>query len=75
MSCIPGDIREEKNYEYAIRSLSSNTELRLLIAGNPANQSISIHNYKALARDLNVVDRIMWVEQFLADSELAACIN
>lgn len=72
---IVGNIREEKNYRLVIESLTYLPEIKLLIAGAPANSSVNIQELKDLAGTLGVEDRIIWEIKFLSDQELAACIE
>lgn len=72
---IPGNIRPEKNYEIAIRMLSCCQNIKLIIAGKPANSSVQTARYKQLAVKLKVENRIIWIERFLSDSELASVIT
>ncbi len=72
---ILGNIREEKNYHLAIESLTRFPSMKLIIAGNPANQNVNISFYKDLAFNLNVSERVIWIERFLTDSEMASLIQ
>ena len=75
MLAIIGNIRQEKNYEMAIRCLTSSPDLTLLIAGNVANSSVNIEVWKQFAAELGVHDRIRWSVRYLSESELAAAIK
>ncbi len=72
---ILGNIRMEKNYEQAIRSLQHLPDYRLLIAGRPANSSVSVESLNAMAFDLNLSDRIIWIVEYLTEEQLAAAIE
>jgi glycosyltransferase involved in cell wall biosynthesis len=72
---IPGNIRREKNYEAAIRLISQHVNYRLLVAGNTANSDVNTEEYKRLAQQLGVSERIYWIEKYLSEAELAACIE
>lgn len=72
---ILGNIRKEKNYPLAIQSLVNYPELKLVIAGNPANQNVDVSSYKLLAEKLKVDKRVIWIERYLTDSELSSLID
>jgi glycosyltransferase involved in cell wall biosynthesis len=71
---ILGNIRDEKNYALAIQSLPSLPGAKLIIAGAPSHSGVSINEYKELAKKLKVADRIIWIEKFLTEAELATVI-
>ena len=71
---IPGNIREEKNYDIAIRSLVSLPDFALLIAGAPANARVDSDRYRSLASDCGVADRVFWLERYLSAGELSAVV-
>ena len=70
-----GNIRHEKNYHLAIQALPSVPHLHLVIAGRASSSAVDVNAYKALAEDLGVADRIIWLDRFLSDGELAAVIT
>lgn len=70
-----GNIRKEKNYEFAIRALKSIAGARLVIAGNPANTDIDLRVFKAEAEKHGVSERILWCIRYLEEDELAAVIT
>ena len=72
---IPGNIREEKNYDLAIEALSRLPEHILIIAGSASNARVDIQQYKNLATRLGVSDRVIWIEKFLTEAELSAVIE
>jgi glycosyltransferase involved in cell wall biosynthesis len=72
---IPGNIREEKNYDLAIEAISSLPEYILIIAGSASNARVNIQQYKNLAAKLGVSDRVIWIEKFLTEAELSAVIE
>jgi glycosyltransferase involved in cell wall biosynthesis len=72
---ILGNIRDEKNYRTAIQALPSLAGARLLIAGSPSHSGVDIEEYKILAQKLKVEDRVIWIEKFLSESEMAAAIQ
>lgn len=74
MMSILGNIREEKNYELALRALKKLPDHVLLIAGSPANSSVDITGLKALAEHEGVKSRVLWLEYYLSSMELSACI-
>lgn len=71
---ILGNIRKEKNYELAIRAMKELPWLGLIIAGSAANSAVEAAEYHQLATSLGVNDRIIWVERFLSEAEMAAAI-
>jgi len=75
MITVIGNIRSNKNYEMAIQSLKELEELNLLIAGSRANSSVDVEALKQLAADLGVADRVIWIERYLRDDELASIIS
>ena len=74
-AAILGNIREEKNYELAIRALQQFPQLGLVVAGKASTRHISVAGYKALAEDLGVSSQIIWIEKFLTEGEMAAVIQ
>jgi glycosyltransferase involved in cell wall biosynthesis len=72
---IIGNIREEKNYQLSIQTLPSLPEAVLVIAGSPSHSAVNIQEYKDLSKKLNVEDRIIWIEKFLTEDEIAAVIQ
>lgn len=72
---ILGNIRPEKNYKLAIQSLTKVSGSCLLIAGNPSNSSVDTANLKQLAEEIGIADRVLWIEKFLSDEEMAATIQ
>jgi len=74
-AAILGNIREEKNYELAIRALQQFPQLGLVIAGKASTRHISVDGYKSLAEELGVSSRIVWIERFLTEGEMAAVIE
>lgn len=72
---IVGNIRREKNFALAIQSLKEIPTAKLIIAGKPANSSVSVKEYKKLASELGVDDRIFWHTEYLTEEELSAAIQ
>ena len=72
---ILGNIRSEKRYEDIIRLLPLHNNWILLIAGSSANSNVDTWAYKQEAQMLKVEDQILWVERYLTESELTACIE
>ncbi|MGB3617747.1 MAG: glycosyltransferase [Catalinimonas sp.] len=72
---IPGNIRDEKNYERALRALAQVPEATLLVAGAPSHSGVTTDRYRALATELGVGERTVWIERFLTDAELAAVVE
>lgn len=72
---ILGNIREEKNYDIAIKSLALYPNLKLIIGGRKANSGVDIDMYHKLASDLKVTNQVIWLERFLTDAELSAIIT
>lgn len=75
LAVIIGNIRAEKNYDLAIKSLPDFPNLKLLVAGRAANSGMDTGIYKRLAAELGVSDRVLWIERFLSDEDLAAVIQ
>ena len=74
-AAILGNIRAEKNYQLAIEALAQLPTLGLLIAGKASHQGVDVEAYKAQALAAGVADRIIWVERFLTEAEMAAVID
>jgi glycosyltransferase involved in cell wall biosynthesis len=72
---ITGNIRAEKNYEHAVRALKNFPDVKLLIAGKAANSTVNPESLKALARSEGVSDRVVIIEKFLTEAELASVIK
>ena len=72
---IIGNIRAEKNYDLAIRALPNIPGLRLVFAGRPANTGVNPDEYRRLAEELGVSERILWIERFLSEGEMSAIIK
>lgn len=70
-----GNIRQEKNYHLAIEALGFYPNLHLIIAGSPANSRVNIDEYKTLAINKKVADRIVWIEKFLTEEEISAVVE
>lgn len=71
-ACIPGNIRSEKNYHHAIGALAEIKNMILIIAGKKANSNIDIEKYKKQALELGVEKRLIIIEKYLSNHELAA---
>jgi glycosyltransferase involved in cell wall biosynthesis len=72
---IPGNIRPEKNYDLAIRALPELPDHVLVVAGSASNGRVDTRPWKELAMQLGVSERVIWVEKFLSEAELAAVIE
>lgn len=72
---ILGNIREEKNYHLAIEALMHFPNHQLLIAGSSSNTRVNLDNYKQLIRKFGLETRVLWIEKFLSEPEMAAIID
>ncbi len=72
---ILGNIRDEKNYEYAINVLVAIPDIKLLVAGSPSNSDVDVLKYKSMAQKLGVPGRIKWIEKYLSEPELSTLIG
>lgn len=72
---ILGNIRDEKNYEAAFAVLPLLKNTKLLIAGKPANSSVSIDSYKAIISQLNLQEKVILKSHYLSPAEFAAAIE
>jgi glycosyltransferase involved in cell wall biosynthesis len=72
---ILGNIRDEKNYELIIESLKFLPDVKLLIAGQRANSKVPIDVYQAKVKELGLQSRVIWVEKYLTENELASAIK
>lgn len=70
-----GSIRRDKNYEIAIRLLALMPDYKLFIAGRSTSSSYPSGQLKDLAKRTGVADRVIWVERFLSEDEMAAVIE
>jgi glycosyltransferase involved in cell wall biosynthesis len=70
-----GNIRDEKNYEFIINALPHLPNCNLLVAGGIANSKVPVNDYKKLIADLNLQDKVIWIERYLDDDELNAAID
>lgn len=70
-----GNIRDEKNYEFIINALPHLPNCNLLVAGGVANSKVPVNDYKKLIADLNLQDKVIWIERYLDDDELNAAID
>lgn len=72
---ILGNIRDEKNYTLIIKCLPRLPGVKLLIAGDIANSAVSLIAYKSLIEQLNLQDRVIWVQKRLTDAEFQSAIR
>jgi glycosyltransferase involved in cell wall biosynthesis len=72
---IPGNIREEKNYQLAIEALQHLPDCHLLVAGSASNARVNIDAYKQQAEKSGVSNRLVWIEKYLSPEELAAVMK
>lgn len=75
MMAILGNIRPEKNYHLAIEALKALPNHLLVIAGCVANARVNLQTYKDLADNLKVSSRVIWIEKFMTEAEMAAVIE
>jgi glycosyltransferase involved in cell wall biosynthesis len=67
-----GNIRTEKNYKMIIQAIGSVKNLKLVIAGLPANSSVQMNDYRQLVINLRLTDRVLIIEKYLSASEMNA---
>jgi glycosyltransferase involved in cell wall biosynthesis len=72
---VPGNIRKEKNYEYIIRAIADIQQIKLVIAGKKANSAVDINEYKTIAKQLGITEKVIFIEKFLSENELSALIE
>ena len=72
---ILGNIRKEKNYELAIRSLQNTKNIHLVIAGKDANSDYSSSSLVELAATLGVKDKVTFILNYLTDSQISAVLE
>jgi glycosyltransferase involved in cell wall biosynthesis len=67
-----GFIRDSKNLDLLIRALPDNPAAYLVVAGRVQSESINrpVAFYEQLARDLNVSQRVKFIEEFIPDDEI-----
>ena len=66
-----GQIRDEKNLDGLLRAMAGGTEsIHLIIAGrgNPRHREVTY--YRRLANELNIEDRVTFLERFVDDEEV-----
>lgn len=73
--CIPGNIRDEKNYLMIIQALKNHPESKLLIAGKPSSSKVDVELYKTESKKVGVENQILWVEKFLTEAELQSVVK
>lgn len=72
---IIGNIRDEKNYEDAIDSLTKLSNVKLLVAGRPSSSAVSVNKYKDYAVTRKVADKVIWLENYLSQPAFNAVIR
>ena len=74
-AAILGNIRAEKNYGLALEAMARFPKMGLIIAGKPSHQGVRTEDFKARAEELGVAERVIWVERFMTEAEMAAVID
>lgn len=71
-----GHLRENKNLDLIIRAMASVPEVYLVVAGSELsrNQNLS-SDYRALAKKLDVNERIRWETHFIPEEEIGNFFN
>jgi glycosyltransferase involved in cell wall biosynthesis len=72
---ILGNIREEKNYDLAIETLSHFPKACLIIAGGLSRQGVDIDRWVTKSKDLGVEERVFWDVRYLPESDFQAYIE
>ncbi len=72
---IIGNVRVEKNYEIAIRSLRDLPSVTLVIAGSASSSSVDVEGLRQLAADLKVSHQVRFVIKYLSSPEMSAVIQ
>lgn len=72
---VIGHIRPEKNYDLIISALAQLPGYKLLIAGSASNSEMNTAYLKKQAQELDLNERILWIEKYLTEEELASCIE
>ncbi|MBC7451304.1 MAG: glycosyltransferase [Cytophagales bacterium] len=70
-----GNIRDEKNYSMVIESLQHLPGHMLLIAGSASGSGVPVAAYKKQIAQLQLSDRVIWIEKRLTDDELQSVIK
>jgi len=66
-----GQIRDGKNLDLVISSMSSFEDVWLVVCGQPAGgQQKPLSHYKTLALEMGVHNRCLWIEGYLPDEEV-----
>jgi glycosyltransferase involved in cell wall biosynthesis len=72
---ILGNIRDQKNYSLTISTLPFLPKAFLIIAGAPSHSGVDVERYKETAKKLGVENRVIWIEKFLSEHEIASVID
>ncbi len=70
-----GNIRHEKNTDLVIKALAKVPAAHLIVAGSPASSAVNVEDYRKLAEELGVGERISWVLRFLSEAEMSSVIE
>ena len=70
-----GNIRREKNYKQVLEALLSVPEIKLIIAGAPANTSVDVGEFHRFVERHSLSDRVMIISKYLDRSELSEIAN
>lgn len=72
---IVGNIRDEKNYDLIIRSLTNLPDVKLLVVGKSASSVVDTEEYKKTIKELGLENRVIWDERYITDEEFSAAIK
>ena len=74
-AAILGNVRKEKNYHLVLEAMTNLPDLGLIVAGRPSNTSEDAATYLNRAAELGLQDRVIWIDRYLSDAEMAAVID
>lgn len=71
---IPGNLREEKNYELVLQVLRDFPGIRLVVAGKKAHSGVPLEQWLRYAEE-QLTGRVLWKTHYLSHAEFAAVLE
>ena len=72
---VLGNIRDEKNYVSIFEALPELDNIKMLVAGNVANSSVPVLEYKKKIEELHIAEKVIWIQKFLTEEEMVSAIK
>lgn len=72
---VLGNIRDEKNYLSLFEALPELENVKMLVAGNVANSSVPVQEYRRKIEEMHIAERVIWVQKFLTEEEMVSAIK